>query len=109
MPASALAMAPLGEALLDGTVDAVTFASPSAVRSVVAGLGARAALLDRCALAAIAGAVGAAVRQFAVTAPAVTVTVWRAAFHRRGVSVSGFSPSASRCSTSFRYAHGSTS
>jgi uroporphyrinogen-III synthase/uroporphyrinogen III methyltransferase/synthase len=53
VPASPAALAPLGEAILDGLVDAVAFASPSAVRSVVAALGARAALLDRCALAAI--------------------------------------------------------
>lgn len=53
VPASSLTIAPLGDALVDGTIDAVAFASPSAVRSVVAGLGAQARLLDRCALAAI--------------------------------------------------------
>jgi uroporphyrinogen-III synthase len=47
------ALAPLGEALREGRIDAVTFASPSAVRSVVTALGARAALLHGCALAAI--------------------------------------------------------
>jgi uroporphyrinogen-III synthase len=63
VPASALAVAPLGEAILDGAVDAVSFASPSAVRSIVAGLGARAALLDRCALAAIGPTTAAALQE----------------------------------------------
>jgi uroporphyrinogen-III synthase len=51
VPASALA--PLADAILEGRIDAVTFASPSAVKSVVAALGPRAPLLDRCTLAAI--------------------------------------------------------
>jgi uroporphyrinogen-III synthase/uroporphyrinogen III methyltransferase/synthase len=63
VPASALAVAPLGEAILDGAVDAVSFASPSAVRSILAGLGARAALLDRCALAAIGPTTAAALQE----------------------------------------------
>jgi uroporphyrinogen-III synthase/uroporphyrinogen III methyltransferase/synthase len=71
VPASSLTIAPLGEALLDGTVDAVTFASPSAVRSIVAGLGARAALLDRCALAAIGPTTAAALQEAGLR---VTVT-----------------------------------
>jgi uroporphyrinogen-III synthase len=71
VPASPLSITPLGEALLDGTVDAVTFASPSAVRSIVAGLGARAALLDRCALAAIGPTTAAALREAGLR---VTVT-----------------------------------
>ena len=54
------AVAPLGEALLDGRVDAVTFASPSAVKSILTALGARAAMLDRCALAAIGPTTAAA-------------------------------------------------
>jgi uroporphyrinogen-III synthase len=61
--ASSLQVEPLGEAILDGTVHAVTFASPSAVRSIVAGLGARAALLDRCALAAIGPTTAAALQE----------------------------------------------
>jgi len=61
--ASAAALAPLGEALLDGTIDAVAFASPSAVRSVVAALGARAAMLDRPALAAIGPTTAAALQE----------------------------------------------
>jgi len=69
--ASAPALAPLGEALLDGTVDAVAFASPSAVRSVVAALGARAAMLDRCALAAIGPTTAAALQEAGLR---VTVT-----------------------------------
>ena len=52
-----------GDAVLDGRVDAVTFASPSAVHSVVAALGARAALLDRCTLAAIGPTTAAALRE----------------------------------------------
>ncbi len=61
--ASASAVGPLGDAVLDGRVDAVTFASPSAVHSVVAALGARAALLDRCTLAAIGPTTAAALRE----------------------------------------------
>jgi uroporphyrinogen-III synthase len=71
VPASALAVAPLGEAILDGAVDAISFASPSAVRSIVAGLGARAALLDRCALAAIGPTTAAALQEAGLR---VTVT-----------------------------------
>jgi len=71
VPASSLAVVPLGEALHGGTVDAVAFASPSAVRSVVAGLGARAAMLDRCALAAIGPTTAAALREAGLR---VTVT-----------------------------------
>jgi uroporphyrinogen-III synthase/uroporphyrinogen III methyltransferase/synthase len=61
--APAVAVAPLGEAILDGKLDAVTFASPSAVRSVVLALGERAALLDRCALAAIGPTTAEALRE----------------------------------------------
>jgi uroporphyrinogen-III synthase/uroporphyrinogen III methyltransferase/synthase len=63
VPAPPEAVAPLGEAILDGAVDAVAFASPSAVRSIVTGLGARAALLDRCALAAIGPTTAAALQE----------------------------------------------
>jgi uroporphyrinogen-III synthase/uroporphyrinogen III methyltransferase/synthase len=63
VPASSLAIAPLGDALAAGTLDAVAFASPSAVRSIVAGLGARAALLDGCALAAIGPTTAAALQE----------------------------------------------
>jgi uroporphyrinogen-III synthase/uroporphyrinogen III methyltransferase/synthase len=61
--APAAALVPLGEAILDGKIDAVTFASPSAVRSVVVALGGRAALLDRCALAAIGPTTAAALQE----------------------------------------------
>lgn len=61
--APAIALAPLGEALLDGKVDAVAFASPSAVKSVVAALGPRAELLGRCALAAIGPTTADAIRE----------------------------------------------
>ncbi len=63
VPVSAPQVEPLGEAIVDGAVDVVTFASPSAVRSIVAGLGARAALLDRCALAAIGPTTAAALQE----------------------------------------------
>ena len=47
VPAPASIVAPLGDALVDGRMDAVAFASPSAVKSIVAALGRAAALLDR--------------------------------------------------------------
>jgi uroporphyrinogen-III synthase len=53
-------VAPLGDAVGDGRVDAVAFASPSAVKAVVEGLGRRAALLSRCTLAAIGPTTAAA-------------------------------------------------
>ncbi len=61
--APAVAIAPLGDAILDGKVDAVAFASPSAVKSVVAGLGPRAGLLSRCTLAAIGPTTAAALEE----------------------------------------------
>jgi uroporphyrinogen-III synthase len=67
-------IAPLGEAILDGTVDAVAFASPSAVRSIVAGLGSRAALLDRCALAAIGPTTAAALQEAGLRVTVVPTT-----------------------------------
>jgi uroporphyrinogen-III synthase len=57
------AVAPLGERLAAGEVDAVAFASPSAVRSVVAGLGSRAGLLGRVPLAAIGPTTAAALEE----------------------------------------------
>jgi uroporphyrinogen-III synthase len=56
------ALAPLADALEAGGLDAVTFASPSAVRSVVAALGPRAVLLGRVALAAIGPTTAAELR-----------------------------------------------
>jgi len=53
LPAPPETVAPLAGWLEAGEVAAVAFASPSAVQSVVAGLGGRAALLRRAALAAI--------------------------------------------------------
>jgi uroporphyrinogen-III synthase len=53
VPVSPEAMAPLADGLARGEIDAVTFASPSAVRSVVAGLGQRAGLLARASVAVI--------------------------------------------------------
>ncbi len=68
VPAPASVIAPLGEAVVDGKVDAVAFASPSAVRAVVAGLGSRAALLGRCALAAIGPTTAAALEEVGLEA-----------------------------------------
>ena len=53
VPAPPEAIRPLAEWLEAGVVAAVAFASPSAVRAVVVGLGERAALLARVPLAAI--------------------------------------------------------
>ncbi|MEI7706054.1 MAG: uroporphyrinogen-III synthase [Deltaproteobacteria bacterium] len=64
LPAAPAEVSLLGDALAAGGVDAVAFASPSAVRSVVAALGARAALLERCAIAAIGPTTAAAVREY---------------------------------------------
>ena len=61
--APALALVALADAILGGRIDAVTFASPSAVKSVVAALGARATLLDRCTLAAIGPTTAAALQE----------------------------------------------
>jgi uroporphyrinogen-III synthase len=52
----------LGDLLGRGEVDAVAFASPSAVRSVVTALGERAPLLGRAALAAIGPTTAEAIR-----------------------------------------------
>jgi uroporphyrinogen-III synthase/uroporphyrinogen III methyltransferase/synthase len=60
--ASPESLAPLAEELDAGTIDAVTFASPSAVRSVVAALGPRARLLAKTVLAAIGPTTGSELR-----------------------------------------------
>lgn len=53
VPAPPESLRPLGDLLERGAVDAVAFASPSAVQSVAAALGERAGLLGGCLLAAI--------------------------------------------------------
>jgi uroporphyrinogen-III synthase/uroporphyrinogen III methyltransferase/synthase len=63
MGASPEALAPLGELLAAGQIDAVAFASPSAVQSVVAALGTRAGLLGQVLLAAIGPTTAEALRQ----------------------------------------------
>ena len=69
VPAPPEALAPLGEALRRGELDAVAFASPSAVRAVVGALGA--AALSRCALAAIGPTTAAALRDAGLEASIV--------------------------------------
>lgn len=59
---------PLADALASGTVDAVVFASPSAVRSVVAALGPRRTLLGSVTLAAIGPTTASALRDVALHA-----------------------------------------
>jgi uroporphyrinogen-III synthase len=63
LPAPPATLAPLGDLLADGAVQAVAFASPSAVRSVVAALGPRAALLGRVLLGAIGPTTAAALTE----------------------------------------------
>lgn len=65
------ALAPLGDLLAAGRIDAVAFASPSAVRSVVGALGARAALLRKVLLGAIGPTTAAALAEAGLTAGAV--------------------------------------
>ncbi len=65
------ALVPLGEALAAGRVDAVAFASPSAVKSVVAALGARAPLLGGVLLGAIGPTTAAALAEAGFGAGAV--------------------------------------
>jgi uroporphyrinogen-III synthase/uroporphyrinogen III methyltransferase/synthase len=60
--ASPEAIAPLGDWLAAREVDAVTFASPSAVRAVVSGLGPRAGLLAGVLLGAIGPTTAEAIR-----------------------------------------------
>jgi uroporphyrinogen-III synthase/uroporphyrinogen III methyltransferase/synthase len=66
--ASPGALAPLGDLLAAGRVDAVTFASPSAARSVVAALGERAPLLGKALLGAIGPTTAAALGALGLTA-----------------------------------------
>jgi len=74
VPAPASIVAPLGDALVDGQIDAVTFASPSAVKSIVAGLGARAEMLDRVVLAAIGPTTAAALSELGLRVSVVPST-----------------------------------
>jgi uroporphyrinogen-III synthase len=62
VPAPAEAIRPLASWIRSGEVHAVAFASPSAVKAVVAGLGEDAPLLGRVVLAAIGPSTGAAIR-----------------------------------------------
>jgi uroporphyrinogen-III synthase/uroporphyrinogen III methyltransferase/synthase len=63
LPASADAIRPLAGWLEAGEVDAVAFASPSAVKAVVRGLGGQVALLRRVVLAAIGPTTAEALRE----------------------------------------------
>jgi uroporphyrinogen-III synthase/uroporphyrinogen III methyltransferase/synthase len=68
IPVDADALQPLADALATGSVDAITFASPSAVRSVVSALGPGAmAALSSVTLAAIGPTTGAAIRDAGLT------------------------------------------
>jgi uroporphyrinogen-III synthase/uroporphyrinogen III methyltransferase/synthase len=62
LPAPPETILPLASWIDAGEVDAVAFASPSAVKAIVAGLGARAALLRRVLLAAIGPTTSEALR-----------------------------------------------
>jgi uroporphyrinogen-III synthase/uroporphyrinogen III methyltransferase/synthase len=62
VPAPAEAIRPLAAWIAAGSVDAVAFSSPSAVRAVLDGLGADAPLLRRVVLAAIGPTTGDALR-----------------------------------------------
>lgn len=62
LPAPPEAFGPLAAWLAAGEVDAVAFASPSAVKAVVAGLGEKGPLLGRVLLAAIGPTTGEAIR-----------------------------------------------
>lgn len=68
LPAPAERIAPLGDWMEAGEVDAVAFASPSAVKAVVAGLGGRASLLGRVLLAAIGPTTSEALRSVGLSA-----------------------------------------
>jgi uroporphyrinogen-III synthase/uroporphyrinogen III methyltransferase/synthase len=63
LPVEPQALRPLADWIEGGEVDAVAFASPSAVRAVVAGLGERAGTLRRVLLAAIGPTTSAALRE----------------------------------------------
>jgi uroporphyrinogen-III synthase/uroporphyrinogen III methyltransferase/synthase len=67
LPASPGEIAPLAAWILAGEVDAVAFASPSAVKAVVAGLGDRAQLLARVVLAAIGPTTSESLRSAALS------------------------------------------
>lgn len=71
VPAPPEALAPLAEALRRGELDAVAFASPSAVHAVLAALGPGGAALSRCALAAIGPTTAAALREAGLEAAIV--------------------------------------
>lgn len=62
LPAAAGSLAPLGALLAVGRIDAVTFASPSAVQGVVSGLGAEAGRLGGVLLGAIGPTTAEALR-----------------------------------------------
>jgi uroporphyrinogen-III synthase/uroporphyrinogen III methyltransferase/synthase len=68
VPAPPEAIRPLAGWIAAGEVDAVAFASPSAVRAVVLGLAERAALLRQVALAAIGPTTAAALREHGLEA-----------------------------------------
>jgi len=74
VPAAPEVVAALADPLERGEIDAVAFASPSAVKSVVAGLGARAGLLARPVLAAIGPTTAAALREAGLEAGVVPET-----------------------------------
>jgi uroporphyrinogen-III synthase len=63
LPADPAALRPLGDLLEQGRIDAVVFASPSAVRSVAEALGPRASLLARAAVAVIGPTTAEAARR----------------------------------------------
>jgi uroporphyrinogen-III synthase/uroporphyrinogen III methyltransferase/synthase len=63
VPAGPDAVRPLADWIERGEVDAISFASPSAVKAVVAGLGERAVLLRSVLLAAIGPTTSAALRE----------------------------------------------
>lgn len=71
VPAPAAALAPLADWIARGEVDAVAFASPSAVKAVAAALGEGRALLRRVLLAAIGPTTAAAIRDVGLEAGAV--------------------------------------
>jgi uroporphyrinogen-III synthase/uroporphyrinogen III methyltransferase/synthase len=63
LPAAPETLAPLADWIEAGEVDAVAFASPSAVRAVVAALAGRVTVLSRCLLAAIGPTTADALRE----------------------------------------------
>jgi uroporphyrinogen-III synthase len=67
-PVAPAALEPLASALAEGRVHAVLFASPSAVRSVVAALGSRRSLLENVVLGAIGPTTAAELRSSGLTA-----------------------------------------